>query len=135
MALSAALIRSTIVVAVGGLLFGFDTAVIAGTTDQLQEVFRLSEANLGFTVASARVGTILGSIFGGIPGDKYGRRDSLHIMAVLYVISAAGCAVAWDWPSLLVFRCRDRFTSRRSHPRSGAEGWLECSGSTWSQAS
>jgi SP family arabinose:H+ symporter-like MFS transporter len=104
MTLSGALIRSTIVAALGGLLFGFDTAVIAGTTAQLQEMFRLSDAYLGFTVASALVGTIVGSLLGGIPGDRYGRRDSLRIMAVLYVISALGCAVAWSWPSLLLFR-------------------------------
>jgi SP family arabinose:H+ symporter-like MFS transporter len=104
MTLSGALIRSTIVAALGGLLFGFDTAVIAGTTAQLQEMFRLSDAYLGFTVASALVGTIVGSLLGGIPGDRYGRRDSLRIMAVLYVISALGCAVAWNWPSLLLFR-------------------------------
>jgi SP family arabinose:H+ symporter-like MFS transporter len=104
MTLSGALIRSTIAAALGGLLFGFDTAVIAGTTAQLQEMFRLSDAYLGFTVASALVGTIVGSLLGGIPGDRYGRRDSLRIMAVLYVISALGCAVAWSWPSLLLFR-------------------------------
>ncbi len=104
MTLSSALIRSTVVAALGGLLFGFDTAVIAGTTAQLQEIFRLSDANLGLTVASALVGTILGSLLGGIPGDRYGRRDSLRLMAVLYVASALGCAVAWDWYSLLFFR-------------------------------
>jgi len=104
MTLSSALIRSTVVAAVGGLLFGFDTAVIAGTTAQLQEVFRLSDSNLGLTVASALVGTILGSLLGGIPGDRFGRRDSLRLMAVLYVISALGCALAWDWYSLLFFR-------------------------------
>src|SRR4051794_3657465 len=104
MTLSSALIRSTVVAALGGLLFGFDTAVIAGTTGQLQDLFHLSDANLGLTVASALVGTILGSLLGGIPGDRYGRRDSLRLMAVLYVISAIGCAVAWDWYSLLFFR-------------------------------
>ena len=101
---NAYLVKSTIVAALGGLLFGFDTAVIAGTTHALTDIFRLSPGMLGVTVASALWGTILGAIFGGIPGDKYGRRDSLRIMAVLYVVSALGSALAWDWYSLLFFR-------------------------------
>jgi sugar porter (SP) family MFS transporter len=98
------LVRSTIVAALGGLLFGFDTAVIAGTTRDLTATFQLSPWSLGLTVASALWGTILGAIFAGIPGDRYGRRDSLRIMAVLYVVSALGCAFAWDWNSLILFR-------------------------------
>src|SRR4051794_828698 len=104
MKLSTSLVRSTVVAALGGLLFGFDTAVIAGTTTQLKDLFQLSDANLGLTVASALVGTIIGSMLAGIPGEKYGRRDSLRLMATLYVISALGCALAWDWYSLLFFR-------------------------------
>src|SRR4029077_16594575 len=53
---------------------------------------------------AALVGTILGSMFAGIPGDKFGRRDSLRVMAVLYVVSALGCALAWNWPALVFFR-------------------------------
>ena len=102
--LSSYLVRATIVAALGGLLFGFDTAVIAGTTRDLTATFQLSPWSLGLTVASALWGTILGAIFAGIPGDRYGRRDSLRIMAVLYVVSALGCAIAWDWTSLIVFR-------------------------------
>ena len=104
MALSSSLIKSTIVAALGGLLFGFDTAVIAGTTDALTKVFDLSPRGLGFTVASALLGTIVGAFLASIPGDRYGRRDSLRVMALLYLVSAAGCAVAWNWPALLVFR-------------------------------
>jgi SP family arabinose:H+ symporter-like MFS transporter len=102
--LSAALLKSTIVAALGGLLFGFDTAVIAGTTAGLTRNFNLSPSTLGFTVAIALVGTILGSMFAGIPGDKYGRRASLRGMAILYVVSAVGCALAWNWYALLIFR-------------------------------
>ena len=101
---NAFLIKSTIVAALGGLLFGFDTAVIAGTTQALTKIFDLSPGMLGVTVSSALWGTILGAIFGGVPGDKYGRRDSLRIMAVLYVVSALGSCLAWDWYSLLFFR-------------------------------
>lgn len=101
---NAYLIKSTIVAALGGLLFGFDTAVIAGATSALKEIFHLSSGMLGVTVSSALWGTIIGAIFGGVPGDKYGRRDSLRIMAVLYIISALGSAISWDLPSLLFFR-------------------------------
>jgi sugar porter (SP) family MFS transporter len=104
MNINAYLLRSTAVAALGGLLFGFDTAVIAGATHQLTEAYQLSPGALGLTVASALWGTILGALFAGIPGDRFGRRDSLRAMAVLYVISALGCAVAWDWYSLVFFR-------------------------------
>src|SRR6202161_3271872 len=84
MTLNAYLIKSTVVAALGGLLFGFDTAVIAGATHALTELYRLSPASLGLTVASALFGTILGAMFAGIPADLYGRRDSLRLMAILY---------------------------------------------------
>lgn len=90
--------------ALGGLLFGFDTAVIAGTTHALTETFQLSPTSLGMTVSSALWGTILGSMLAGIPGDRYGRRDSLRVMAVLYLVSALGCAFAWNWSALVLFR-------------------------------
>ncbi|HMI50598.1 MAG TPA: sugar porter family MFS transporter [Candidatus Saccharimonadales bacterium] len=104
MKLNSYLLKSTIVAALGGLLFGFDTAVIAGTTHALSDTFHLSPTALGVTVSSALWGTIIGSLFAGIPGDKFGRRDSLRIMAVLYFISALGCAFAWDWTSFVFFR-------------------------------
>ena len=104
MKLNAYLIKSTIVAALGGLLFGFDTAVIAGTTHALTETYHLSHGSLGLTVAAALWGTIIGAMLAGIPGDRYGRRDSLRLMAVLYVISALGCVLAWDWYSLVLFR-------------------------------
>jgi MFS transporter, SP family, arabinose:H+ symporter len=104
MKLTSTLIKSTVVAALGGLLFGFDTAVIAGATDALSRIFDLTPASLGMTVASALIGTILGAALAGIPGDRYGRRNSLRIMAILYLISAVGCAIAWDWYSLVFFR-------------------------------
>jgi len=104
MTLNAYLLKSTVVAALGGLLFGFDTAVIAGATHALTELYRLSPASLGLTVASALFGTILGAMFAGIPADRYGRRDSLRLMAILYLISAVGCAFAWNWSALVVFR-------------------------------
>lgn len=104
MKLNGALLKSTVVAALGGLLFGFDSAVVAGTTAGLTRSFTLNDQWLGFTVAIALVGTVIGSILAGIPGDRYGRRDSLRGMAVLFVLSAVGCAFAWDWYSLLFFR-------------------------------
>jgi sugar porter (SP) family MFS transporter len=104
MKLASSLVKSTVVAALGGLLFGFDTAVIAGTTDALTREFALSPASLGLTVASALWGTILGALFASYPGDRWGRRDSLRVMAVLYFVSAVGTALAWDWYSLVFFR-------------------------------
>lgn len=97
-------VKSTFVSALGGLLFGFDTAVIAGTTHQLSQVYHLSPYSLGLTVSSALWGTVIGAMTAGYPGQRIGRRDSLRLMAVFYVLSALGCAFAWSWGSLLVFR-------------------------------
>jgi len=104
MKLNAYLAKSTAVAALGGLLFGFDTAVISGTTSTLTQTYQLSPALLGVTVASALWGTILGAMLAGIPGERYGRRDSLRLMAILYLISALGCAAAWNWYALVAFR-------------------------------
>jgi MFS transporter, SP family, arabinose:H+ symporter len=104
MTLSASLLKSTVVAALGGLLFGFDTAVIAGTTAGLTRTFALSPKTLGVTVAIAVVGTVFGAMLAGPPGDRYGRRGSLRGMAILYLVSALGCSLSWDWYSLLVFR-------------------------------
>jgi len=104
MRLNGVLLRSTVVAALGGLLFGFDTVVISGTTQSLTELFHLTPLSLGVTVSSALAGTIIGSMLAGIPGDAYGRRDSLRILAVLYLVSAIGCGLAWNWTTLVTFR-------------------------------
>lgn len=104
MTINSHVIKSTVVGALGGLLFGFDTAVISGTTHALTQVYHLSPALLGVTVSSALVGTVIGAMGAGIPGQRFGRRDSLRAMAVFYVISALGCAFAWSWPALIFFR-------------------------------
>ena len=98
------LMGAAIVAALGGLLFGFDTAVISGTTDWLTKQFGLTGFTLGFTVASALIGTIIGSIAVGRPADAMGRRGILFILAVFYFVTALGCAVAWDWWSFIFFR-------------------------------
>jgi SP family arabinose:H+ symporter-like MFS transporter len=102
--LSAPLIKGTVVAALGGLLFGFDTAVIAGTTHALTALFHLSPSALGVTVAAALWGTMLAAALAGFAGDRYGRRDSLRILAILYLISALGCAFAWNWDAVVLFR-------------------------------
>ncbi len=104
MKLSGILIRSAIVAGLGGLLFGFDTAVISGTTDWLKNQFLLNDFMLGFTVASALIGTIIGSIAVGRPADSLGRRGILFALAALFFVSAIGCALAWNWGLFLVFR-------------------------------
>ena len=94
----------TLVATLGGLLFGYDTAVISGTVESLNTVFvapqNLSEsaANslLGFCVASALIGCIIGGALGGYCSSRFGRRDSLKIAAVLFFISGVGSA----WPEL-----------------------------------
>ncbi|MGA7313896.1 MAG: sugar porter family MFS transporter [Silvibacterium sp.] len=98
------LAKGSLVGALGGLLFGFDTAVISGTTHQLTEVFHLTPSGLGTTVSIALLGTIIGAISAGELGQKLGGREALRIMAVLYVASALGTALSWNWPSLLFFR-------------------------------
>lgn len=101
---TAALLRGTIVGALGGFLFGYDTVVISGATAQLTQVFSLSPASLGVTVSIALWGTVAGCLLAGWLGTRLGGRNALRVMATLYVVSAVGCALAWSWPTLLVFR-------------------------------
>jgi sugar porter (SP) family MFS transporter len=98
------LAKSAITGALGGLLFGFDTAVIAGITHALTDRYQLSPANLGFTVSIALWGTVIGSMVSGTLGQRLGSRKALRVMAVLYVVSALGCAFAGSWSSFLFFR-------------------------------
>ena len=104
--LNRTVIAASITAALGGLLFGFDTAVISGVTKALYAQFDLPAASFAaaFTVAVALWGTLLGAAIGGLLGDRFGRRYSLRILAVLFIVSAAGCAIAWDWYSFVIFR-------------------------------
>ena len=108
-------LRSSIIAALGGLLFGFDTAVISGTTGALKEVFGLTDFWLGMTVSSALWGTILGAATIQFPANKWGRKPTLAFIAILYLISAIGSAFPrsltfWadsaklDWISFMFFR-------------------------------
>ncbi len=98
------LAKGTLVGALGGLLFGFDTAVISGTTQQLTDVFHLSPFKLGVTVSIAVLGAVVGAMSSGELGQKIGPRQALRIMALLYLVSSLGCAFAWNWPALVCFR-------------------------------
>lgn len=91
------LLLSAVFISCAGLLFGFDTAVISGVTTSLEAKFDLTKISLGLTVAIALVGTIVGALLGSIPGDYWGRRDSLKITGALFFVSAFGCALANDW--------------------------------------
>src|SRR5579875_3208961 len=98
------LAKGSLVGALGGFLFGFDTAVISGTTQQLSQIYHLSSFNLGVTVSVAVIGAVIGAMSSGELGQKIGPRQALRIMALLYLLSSLGCAFAWNWPALVVFR-------------------------------
>lgn len=102
--INSTLLKGIGVGALGGLLFGFDTAVIAGTTASLSRTYHLSPGALGLTVSIALWGTVIGSLGAGYAGQKLGSKRALRIMALLYVVSAAGCALACNWHSLVLFR-------------------------------
>jgi sugar porter (SP) family MFS transporter len=95
-----------ITASLAGLLFGFDTVVISGVTQSLSQVFHIEPGGFwyGFSVASALLGTFIGALFAGIPGDRLGSRDSLKIVGFMYVVSALGCALCWNIESFYVFR-------------------------------
>jgi sugar porter (SP) family MFS transporter len=98
------LLGATLAAALGGLLFGFDTIVISGCQDQLKALFQLDSFQQGFMTASAIIGTVIGALTAGRPGDRFGRRDSLKAAGALYFICALGCGLAWGFWPLIVFR-------------------------------
>src|SRR5689334_6634661 len=99
-------VRIVITASLAGLLFGFDTVVISGVTESVGTVFGLAKGGFwyGFSVASALVGTLIGALVAGVPGDRYGSRDTLKIVGFMYVVSALGCALCWNVESFYVFR-------------------------------
>jgi MFS transporter, SP family, arabinose:H+ symporter len=98
------LIKATLSGALGGLLFGFDTVVIAGAIDALVKLYGLTPQNKGLTVAIGLVGTVIGALGAGHVGQRLGGRETLRITAILYVVSAFGCGLAWGWYSFMIFR-------------------------------
>lgn len=97
------LFRCTIIAALGGLLFGFDTAVISGAEGTIKSLFQLSLFQHGFTVASALIGTIIGAIIAGKPADRFGRKPTLIIIAILYIVSSIGSTIP-QWHAFVFFR-------------------------------
>jgi sugar porter (SP) family MFS transporter len=96
--------RNAIIAALGGLLFGFDTAVISGGEKAIQAFFQLDGFWHGFTVAIALIGTVFGALLAGKPADMFGRKKALITVALLYAISALGSALSHDWHLFLVYR-------------------------------
>lgn len=95
----------SLVAALSGFLFGFDTAVISGADKPVQALWGLSDLSHGLFIMSVALwGTVIGALFGGIPCDRYGRRKTLIWIGVLYFVSAVGSAMAWDPASFSFFR-------------------------------
>jgi len=96
--------NAVVAASLGGLLFGFDTAVISGVTEALRGVFGLSAVGLGVAVSAALIGTLIGALGAGEPGDKYGSRAVLIWIAIAYIISALGSAMSWNLEAFVSFR-------------------------------
>src|SRR5881394_2059586 len=82
--------------ALAGFLFGFDTVVISGAEKTIQALWGLSDNLHGIAMASALYGTVVGSLLGGWPADRFGRKATLLWIGVLYLVSAIGCGFAWN---------------------------------------
>jgi sugar porter (SP) family MFS transporter len=94
----------SVVAALGGFLFGYDTAVISGTISLVTPQFGLTTLQSGWYVGCALVGSITGVIFSGALSDRLGRKKTMILAAVLFSASAIGCAVAADFDQLVIFR-------------------------------
>lgn len=94
----------SLVIALGGFLFGFDTAVISGAEQSIQSYWGLNALQHGLTVSIALIGTVIGALTGAIPTDRYGRKKTLYGIALLYLLSSLGTALSVNWYSFLVFR-------------------------------
>lgn len=96
--------RYAIVAALGGFLFGFDTAVISGVEKSIQQLWTLSDVAHGFTVASALIGTVLGSLLAGRPAEKYGRKKVLQAIGLIYLVTSLVTALTPTWSLFVLFR-------------------------------
>ena len=98
------LILWSIVVALGGFLFGFDVAVISGAEQDIKRIWALSDILHGVAIAIALYGTVIGALLGGIPATKFGRKKTLLWIGIFYLISAIGSALAPDVYVFMIFR-------------------------------
>ncbi len=94
----------SLVIALGGFLFGFDTAVISGAEQSIQQYWSLNTVQHGLTVSIALIGTIIGALVGALPSDRLGRKKTLYIIAFLYLVSSLGTAMSTNWYVFLLFR-------------------------------
>ncbi len=90
--------------ALAGFLFGFDTVVISGAEQTIQKLWNLSPGLHGMAMAAALYGTVLGSVLGGVPTDRLGRKATLAFVGLLYIVSAVGSGFAWNVSSFVVAR-------------------------------
>lgn len=101
---SSTALRNSLVAALGGFLFGFDTAVISGVEKSIQQLWSLSDFAHGFTVASALIGTVIGSLLAGAPSERYGRKKVLQAIGLLYVVTSLVTALTPSWLPFVLFR-------------------------------
>lgn len=94
----------SVVAAIGGFLFGYDTAVISGTIDQVVAQFRLDTMQQGWYVGCALIGSIIGVAGAGVLSDKFGRKRAMILAAVLFSASGIGCAMSGSFNQLVVYR-------------------------------
>ncbi len=97
-------IQCSLIAALGGFLFGFETAVISGAEKTIQQLWVLSSFWQGFTVSASLIGTVLGALVASVPAQKYGRKKVLLVIALCYVASAVGCATSQAWSLFILFR-------------------------------
>ncbi len=94
----------SLVIALGGFLFGFDTAVISGVEQSIQQIWKLNNLQHGLTVSIALIGTVAGALLGSAPSDYFGRKRTLYFIACLYLVSSIGTALSTNWYGFLFFR-------------------------------
>lgn len=98
------LVFLSIVAAIGGFLFGYDTAVISGTIAHVTQLFQLDTLQQGWYVGCALVGSIAGVLGSGVLSDTFGRKRTMVLSAILFSASAIGCALSTSFDQLVVFR-------------------------------
>jgi len=94
----------SLVVSLGGFLFGFDTAVISGAEKSIQKYWDLNALQHGLTISIALIGTVVGALLGAIPSDKIGRKNTLYLIALFYLVSSLGTSLSTNWFLFLFFR-------------------------------